>query len=98
MKMNDYFHVKCDECEYGYAMYDYIEPASNCRCGGQLIVYNYEDIIDADVVLEMIECELENANYHKEFDLIRPLYEELKTESNDFVTAHKIAKVFYDYI
>lgn len=96
--MNDYFQVKCDKCEYGYIMYDYIEPSAVCKCGGQLKVYGYEDITDADAVLDIIECELENANYHKEYDLIRPLYEELKTENNDSVTARKIAKVFYNYI
>jgi hypothetical protein len=98
MRVNDYFQVKCDKCEYGYVMYDYIEPSAVCKCEGQLKAYGYEDITDAEEILDIIECELENANYHKEYDLIRPLYEKLKNNDNDYTTARSIATVFYDYI
>lgn len=95
--MDRYNHVTCFSCDFETIVYhDEIEECPECEA--EVVNTEFNDVINADVIIQMIEYELENANYHREMDLLYPLYEELKIKENDTDTARKIAKVFYNYI
>jgi len=97
--MNDYVHAKCNNCDYNYIIYGEDLDTTCEMCENDSIQFiHFEDITDADVILNMIECELENANYHSMMDLPYALYNELKVCENDEVLARKIAKVLCKWI
>lgn len=96
--MHDYQLNKCSKCEYSEIVYKEDEPIDCYHCGSSSQLINYDFITDAEVILDIIESELENANYHSLTAFPREFYEAFRQIDNEPDLARKIAEIVYKQI
>lgn len=98
--MEDYKLIRCPHCDdecIGYG-----DGHELCeKCGSINEVTDYKDITNADVILEIVGAELENANFHTIESLPRDIFDSIKKhiKPDDYaVVARDISETIYRVI
>ncbi|UUV46502.1 hypothetical protein [Bacillus phage vB_BanS-Thrax3] len=101
--MEHIVQCKCREFDC-YKLIDirYEKPQEICeQCDEPMDVIPFAELKDPDIILEIIEDELENANMHSIVDIPREIFEIAKglVKEEDYEDlARAIARKFYDNI
>lgn len=96
----NWVELRCPECDYSTSGHlyngkidDYYKQCEDCDVDFDII--KFDDIEDENLIIEMIEDEISNANYHSLSSLPRRLFDSIKeiTNPTDHTSRADLARV-----